>query len=1469
MIAQNINRAPLRLIISIIGIFYFFQLNAQEIYNNLAQQKVEFEHFGENHGVNRFINCVYRDSRGFLWFASEGNGLYKYDAYEFENFNYSYNDSASLIRNSVEEILYEDSAGDIWVRAGDKLHRYNRSTNNFTRFQHNPADPYSVNDGRIISVVEDLRGNIWIGSYGREADHTIGGLTMYEAESGKFIKYENGYETANSFGINGIISLLVDNSGALWIGRSCDGVERFVWDSSAAGYRFDKFKYASNHPGDLLNYAILEIVEDEGSIWFGTYGGGLLRYEKRKNEIKQYRIHPQEFHKSNIITILSLDHEGKLWLGTSGGLATFDRINDTIIQYCNDPDNPFSITAGPINSIVHDSKESSWILTNGNWYSKGINRFDPVTGKFFLYQHNPQDPASLSTNLINTLFVDDTGILWVGTFDRGIDKFDPKKRKFNLYQCRTDSPMGMPEGRIQVIFEDHRGVFWIGTHDYGLFRFDRKSGEISKYLFNPDNPGSINNNTILSICEGPPGILWMGGLGGLKKLDMETMEFRHFIHDPDDPNSISADHIMSIYRDNSGILWIGTLEDGLNLFDPETEKFEVYSKNSDNQEGFNANTIFIVYEDSNGTIWLGSNNGLIKYIPGKNGDSDKFLHYKHDDNNLNSISSNGVRTLVDDNSGNLWIGTDGGGLNKFNLENESFTVYTMEDGLPNNTIWGILIDEKGNLWISTDNGGLSRFNPVTEKFSNYDQSDGLQGSQFNFNAYYKSRSGEMFFAGDKGINYFYPDSVKNNPYVPPIVITDLKLYNKSVPINENSPLKKSITELGEIELKYNENFISFEFAALNFTNSHKNRYKYKMTGLDPDTVYSGTRRFADYTDMKPGDYTFWVTGSNNDGIWNEKGVSLHIVIHPPWWRSRLAYSLYIVFVILMVSGFIRWRTWSLRKDKEELEKQVRERTREIEEKDFHILEMDRMKSRFFTNISHEFRTPLTLILSPLEKIMADKNSKDKDYNELGVIRRNGLRLLDLVNQLLDLSKLDSGKLKLELMEADIIKILRLSFSSFISLADKKRIQYDFQLPVDEIFTYFDKGKLETIMNNLLSNAFKYTPEDGEIKCEVHIKETGKEGEKDVIEISVRDSGPGIDKNKLDLIFNRFYQADEEHHIEGGGTGIGLSLTKELVQLIHGEIKVISNPGKGSCFIVTIPLGKDHLKKSEYVIVKPELRPEPKLVEDILPDEISADSIKTESVRDKNTIQVLIVEDNRDLSAYLKEQLQINYLIEEASDGEEGLKKAIKNIPDLIITDIMMPKMDGVELCKRVKTNEKTSHIPVVLLTAKADIESRIEGLETGADDYIIKPFNMHELITRVKNLIEQRQTLRKRFAGNLNVTPKEIAFNSYDVQFINRIIGVVEEHLADFNFDVKDLQSKTGMSHTQLYRKLFALTGLSPSKFILTLRLKRATKLMEQKSGNVTKIAYEVGFNNLAYFAKCFKELYGVSPSGYLKQFSG
>ncbi|MCK4346230.1 MAG: response regulator, partial [Bacteroidales bacterium] len=549
-----------------------------------------------------------------------------------------------------------------------------------------------------------------------------------------------------------------------------------------------------------------------------------------------------------------------------------------------------------------------------------------------------------------------------------------------------------------------------------------------------------------------------------------------------------------------------------------------------------------------------------------------------------------------------------------------------------------------------------------------------------------------------------------------------------------------------------------------------------------------------------------------------------------------------------------------------LEEKVKERTAELEQKNLQIMEMDQLKTRFFNNVSHEFRTPLTLILAPIEDMLSREQMEEKERSKIERMHRNALRLLGLINQLMDLSKLDAGNMKLELTEDDVVNTIRLFITGFAGYAERKKIQYRYILPEKPYKTYFDRDKLDKITTNLLSNAFKYTPEEGEVICKAKILEQKGKPYSFVLEFSVKDTGPGIPEEQIEKIFDRFYQVEGEWKKEGGGTGIGLSLTKELVSLQHGKITVKSEPDKGSCFTVTMPLGKDHLKENEYLIKTPEEVGESMKWSAILEEGEKRVKTEEEETGEGENPQILIVEDNPDVRMHILENLEEEFLIKEAANGEEGLEKAIESIPDLVITDLMMPIMDGIEMCKKLKTDERTSHIPVIMLTAKANVESKIEGLETGADDYITKPFNIKELIARVKNLIEQRKKLRERFSRDVKLEPKDIAITSADEKFLNRAIGIIDEHMGDFEFDARTFQEEIGMSRSQLFRKLRALTDQSATEFIRAIRLKRAAKLLEEKFGNVAEITYEVGFNNLSYFAKCFKELFGVSPSDYGKQ---
>ena len=550
-----------------------------------------------------------------------------------------------------------------------------------------------------------------------------------------------------------------------------------------------------------------------------------------------------------------------------------------------------------------------------------------------------------------------------------------------------------------------------------------------------------------------------------------------------------------------------------------------------------------------------------------------------------------------------------------------------------------------------------------------------------------------------------------------------------------------------------------------------------------------------------------------------------------------------------------------------LEDEVKERTAELEQKNLQIMEMDQMKTRFFSNVSHEFRTPLTLIIGPLEDILSKEELTEKNRVAMERMHRNAVRLLGLINQLLDLSKLDAGSMKLELSESDILRFSRLIISSFQPLADRKNIHYEVNMPAKEYITYFDPDKLEKILTNLLSNAFKYTPEDGEIECQIMIASRGKNKDLDFMNIKISDSGPGIPIDMVDKIFDRFYQVEGSWQHSSGGTGIGLSLTRELVGLQHGQIKVESAEGKGSIFTIVFPLGKEHLEKQEFQIGEKEDLEDAGVANAVL---VSGgyENRQTEEggIEEKNgKSRILVVEDSEDVRAHLLDNLEDQFSMQEAVDGEEGLSLAFDTMPDIIITDLMMPKMDGVELCKRIKSDERTSHIPVIMLTAKATVESRIEGLETGADAYMTKPFNMQELQTRLKSLIEQRKKLRERFSKETDLGPSDIAVTSVDEKFLNKAIQIIEQNLGDCDFDVTAMTGEIGMSRMQLFRKLKALTNQTPSEFIRTIRLKRASQLLKKNFGNVAEITYEVGFNNLSYFAKCFRELYGVSPSEYAK----
>jgi signal transduction histidine kinase/DNA-binding response OmpR family regulator/sugar lactone lactonase YvrE len=924
------------------------------------------------------------------------------------------------------------------------------------------------------------------------------------------------------------------------------------------------------------------------------------------------------------------------------------------------------------------------------------------------------------------------------------------------------------------------------------------------------------------------GLIWIAtNENGIVQFNPSNNSYRYCFDDKNNSDITYNDRITILHQDSDGSIWIGTLGRGLYRYYQETGNYEVFRHSNNDTTSINNDEISTIYEDQNRTIWIGSNGGLNRYIPEKN--------------SFRSLPNATARVLFEDSKKNFWLGTYMYGLSLLDRNSEKIIVtLTEKDGLPNNTICSIREDDSGNLWIGTNNG-LSKFNFEKKTFRNYYVQDGLNKDAFQINASVKGSDGILYFGiHESGLNYFNPDSIKDDPVPPQVVIENISLFNRP---DEKLSYEGFIPDLEMIELPYNQNDLHFEYVGLHFSEPARNKYKYILEGFDKNWIDARNQKTATYTNLDPGEYIFKVNAANRDGVWNESGASIKIIINPPIWATTWAYLLYIILAASLI--YYLWKLNVRRiKTKHEFEMS------KFEAEKLH--EVDELKSRFFANISHEFRTPLTLILGPAKDIQ-DKTKESETKNNIGLIKRNANRLLRLVNQLLDLSKLEAGRMKLETREENIIPLLKGLVLSFSSLADSKKIILGFNAVEENLNAYFDSDKVEKVVNNLLSNAFKFTPDGG--KIDVTVEKMATE-----VELKISDSGMGIPNENIDRVFDRFYQVDGGHTREREGTGIGLALTKELVELHKGKIGVESETGKGTTFVVKIPLGKDHLKPEEIVEEKVKGETKQYSVEKELIVETNSRKEKTDIdvLLDTEKPLLLVIEDNGDVRKYIISHLEDNYRIQEAVDGQEGLEQAFNHIPDLIISDVMMPKMDGFELCSKLKTDERTSHIPIIMLTAKATSQDKISGYEIGADDYIMKPFDATELKIRVKNLIDIRRKLQEKFRSSDFSVPPELS--SIDDQFMNKVLKVINKHLSEEEFSIDDLGKEVSMSREHLYRKLKAISGHSPSLFIRSVRLAKAKKLIKERKGTISEISFLVGFGSPAYFGKCFKEEYGYSP---------
>ncbi|TNF40374.1 MAG: response regulator, partial [Bacteroidetes bacterium] len=1171
------------------------------------------------------------------------------------------------------------------------------------------------------------------------------------------------------------------------------------------------------------NYVRNLQFDNSGKLWIGT-NSGIYIYNPSNTEIAYFDL-PYEENMNKEIWEIYLDEEGLIWIGTySSGLFIVDPVSKKVLPVQLSSANQRSET---VRSVSKGIFGEYWIGTRGGLYTYSKSR--GVTG---FYNHDARKPRSLSNNSILSVFHDKQGETWIGTRG-GLNLLAKSKQVFRNFTALPGDNHHLNSSTVYAFWIDQNNHIWIGTEDGGINIYNPETGTY-KYLMNEENnANSISQNCIKAFLDDGKGNLWVATfLGGIDVINLQTGKITHYKHNPEIAGSLSDNRVWDICKDKNGELWIATTG-GVDKFITETNTFKRYPQISGSEQ------INWIETDSNGNIWFGSINEVIVFNPDENSVT---RHSEHS------------RAMYEDSKNRIWIATLDKGVAIYTSKGGAVKYYNETDGLANNQALCIEEDNENNLWISTSDG-LSKLNTEKEFFQNFTSKDGLSNNQFCYGASFKTQSGELLFGSVSGFNIFNPAEIVASDDDIPIVFTDLKIFNKSVPVEDDkkSVLHKSISETEHLVLKFHQNVFTLEFAALNFINSDKNRYTYILEGFNRDWNEPSSIRSATYTNLNPGDYTLKikrvVPGIENDG----NLLQLKITILPPYWKTKWFLAIIFFLIITLIYTLLRF-ILNREKIKHEL---VLER---INARKLH--ELDMLKLKFFTNISHEIRTPLTLILGPLDKLINRDISKEELKENLQLMQRNAKNLDKLISQLLDFRKLQSGNLKLNLTEADIVGFIRTIVNSFNDYAGERGIALKFNTLKKGLNAVFDADKIEKILNNLISNSFKFTGQGGAITVNLSLvfdsddkdfNETDKE--KQFIEIAVKDTGKGIAAKNLNRIFQRFFQSDAED--ENSGVGIGLALVKELVDIHKGNIYVTSKPGKGTKFTIRIPYysslsekqAETESGKIETVTEKPERLEE-----------------FTEEGNQQNIYSkiMLIVEDNADVRKFIASHFSGTYKILEAKNGEEGWEIAVETIPDIIISDVLMPLTDGYELCKRIKNDERTSHIPVLLLTALHSKEHELKGLTTGADDYITKPFDLSVLQAKVENVLSIRESLKQKFTGTVVLEPKNVVISSPDERFLQKAIQVIEENISDCDLDIESFSLKVGVSRMQLYRKLHALTDMTVKEFIRHIRLKRAAQLLVQDKMNVSEVAYEVGFKDLSHFRKCFRREYGMSASEFV-----
>jgi signal transduction histidine kinase/ligand-binding sensor domain-containing protein/CheY-like chemotaxis protein/AraC-like DNA-binding protein len=1343
-------------------------------------------------------------------------------------------DEQGLSNTSVECIL-QDHRGFMWFGTLDGLNRYDGY--NITVYNYEPKDTSSISDNTIQCIYEDRQNRLWIG--------TSNGLNLFDQTTNKFIRYIHS-SNPNSISDNNINDIYEDTGHNLWIATAGGGLNLFDRNKS----EFKHLVHRDNQHNSLSNNEVNSICEDtKGNFWVAT-NNGLNLFNRQKNSFSLVKNLTDKASANNAdynnIQQVKCDHQNNLWMiANDHGLIFFNHEKNIIKNYTHQDSNPNSIGSDILRHILIDHAGKVWI----GGINAGLNLYDPQTNSFINYHHEPENSTSLSQKSVKYIYEDKQDNLWVGTLRGGVNLYTPQSGRFKLYK-QTASPLSLSYDDIRSFHQDKSGNIWVGADGGGLDLFNEKNGTFKHYRHDPNNPSSLSSSAIISITGDSNDNLWISTWnGGLNKFNSKTGTFIHYRHNPADKNSINSDFVRKAFEDSEHNMWIATDVGGVNLFDRNTNKFSRLTQGTQNKTHLWGNNIIDINEDDQKNLWiLTLDSGINCY----NFISKQFSHYLYNKNG----ATNDIAFAFTDSKGRFWIGKKG--LYLFDRARDKFTLYTHLAGLADEYIKGILEDNDGNLWISTSNG-ITKFNPDTYAFKKFNVGDGLQGLEFEVGSCMKAKNGELFFGGVNGFNVFYPGNIRSNPNVPPVYLTDFQILNKSVAIGlKDSPLKEDISVTKEIYLTYRQSTFSLLFSALNYVAPENNQYAYKLESFDKNWVKAGTERKASYTNIDPGEYTFTVKASNNDGLWNEKGAQIKIFISPPFWSTWWFRSIIVIILLTCVYLILYFRrAFELRRMEEKKNE-----------------EMHQVQLQFFTNISHEFRTPLSLILGPLEKI-THETSQRKTTHYYHTIHRNANRLMSLINELMDFRKVESGVLKLKVSNTNLNVFLENITEEFRDLSETKKIDLTISEPSKFEKAWFDSKLLEKIILNLLNNAFKYTGDDGKVSVELcytldsFTPEFGNElivknprRSKDYFHILVKDNGIGISKESIDHLFERYYRISSTHL----GSGVGLAFVKSLTMLHKGDITVYSERNIGTEFIISLPYSEDNYGDDEKWTDASEggtslESPIPKIIMPVIEEEQIDESPEINATKHN----ILLVDDNDELRDFLKGALAAHYEIIEATDGFSGLKKLEHEHVDLIISDIMMPRMNGIDFCKAVKNDMETSHIPFILLTAKDALESKIEGAESGADIYLSKPVSINLLLLTIRNIFEKQQKQKDRYLNDYYAEAKGLVNSSKDRDFIEKLTQIIDSQLINPELDVEFLCSEIYMSKTKLYQKIKGITGQSIAEFIRTFRLKKAIQIMTHEDVPLTEVTYRVGFLDASYFSRVFKKEYGKTPTQFLQ----